>query len=163
MSPDEFQPPVGLSSTFVWIGVGLVALCIASLVLMMYLTRRVGLENAAREPQVYGRTPTTSTDSIYALRQEFHDHISRVELLYLEQRLGDREVHQELSFLIRSFAERRAGEPATVATLEEIRELPISRSLYSLIEYFYTPAFAPQSQGQTVESIEAARKVVSRW
>ena len=163
MSPDEFQGPLGLSGAFLWIGIGLIALIFLVLGLMLWFTRKAGLASATAEPLVYGRSLQGPGEQIYALRQEYQEHISRVELLYLDNRLDDREAHQELSYLIRSFAEARAGEPVTHATLAEMRKLPISKSLGDLIEYFYTPAFGPEGAGKTIESIEAARKVVSRW
>lgn len=164
MSPDEIQDPVGLTASLVWWGLGAFLLIGLAIWATLWFTRNSGRETAKTyDPAQDMPRPTEYRDPLYALREEYLGRLDAIERLWRAGTINDRQLHLQLSSLIRGFADRRVGEPATTSTLSELRTLPLSRRLVGLIEMFYEPSFGPRSEPDSLASLTAAREVLTRW
>lgn len=86
----------------------------------------------------------------------------------LERRfdVGDvdsRALHQELSVLVRAFAEEVRGLPALTLTAADLRKIGKAKRLARIVERYYEPAFATSSKLKPQTSISEARKLVDSW
>lgn len=137
----------------------LVVLILGVIVLILLIRGRT--DDKKPETQVYRRHWMTESDK------------SRVRALYLgklsglETRLQNKEIafrpaYQELSVTIRDFVKDISGIDLTKSTLSELRlkNVPV---VSSLIETYYEPEFAVETDDDVFKAIGDARMVIERW
>lgn len=152
----EINPPVR-HSPWLWL-VGALCLVIAVLLglLWRWLVRHWGREDAERQ-----------TAGLERLRAEALRRISEVENKHRVGGMSDREVHQELSAIVRRFVGTASGGDADFQVLAELREAAATRPMLAPVVEFvqagYAASFAPDAEAPVADALARAREVVTTW
>lgn len=77
-------------------------------------------------------------------------------------KIDNREAYQKLSNIGRGFIKAATNIDVLTITLMEAKKMEINH-LADLMEECYPPEFAKQSNGQIVESINNARRIIQEW
>ena len=88
--------------------------------------------------------------------------LKNLEYRLREGEIGFRPAYQELSKILRDFVKEIGGLDITNCTLSQIREknIPV---LTKLIETFYEPEFAVETDDDVFEALENVVKVIEGW
>ena len=100
--------------------------------------------------------------NISSIKAAYIKQLSDIEKKYSANELTNRKAYQKLSIVVRQFVCEVTNIKVTNYTLQELKELNMPK-LYALIEEFYTPEFAIKDDGNFLESIQKARKVIEEW
>ena len=100
--------------------------------------------------------------NISSIKAAYIKQLANIERKYSANELTNRMAYQKLSLIVRQFVYEVTDIKVTNYTLQELKELRMPK-LYELIEEFYTPEFAVKDDGNVLESIQKARKVIEEW
>ena len=100
--------------------------------------------------------------NISSIKAAYIKQLADIEKKYSANELTNRMAYQKLSLIVREFVYEVTNIKVTNFTLQELKELNMPK-LYTLIEEFYTPEFAIKDDGNFLESIQKARKVIEEW
>ncbi len=99
------------------------------------------------------------------LRRRHLRELDAVERRVREGQISARRGHQEISTIVRDFAEAMGVRPASAMTLNALR--PVApRPLTDLVASLYEPAFAgdePEAAERFARAVDRARQVVTSW
>lgn len=140
-----------------WLLLGALALLLAAALCggVFWLFRRRQVINASTIPM--------APETLAALRNRYLKAVGQVQHGFHRGELSERAAHQQLSGIVRDYAEKVYGVPATKMTLEELRHRRI-RALPEAIEQYYPAEFGVEGNGlaSSVNSAaEAARAVIA--
>lgn len=107
-------------------------------------------------------TQTEKPKNISSIKAAYFKQLVDIEKKYSANELTNRKAYQKLSLIVRQFVYEVTNIKVTNYTLQELKELRMPK-LYELIEEFYTPEFAAENDGNLIESIQKARKVIEEW
>ena len=99
---------------------------------------------------------------IYTIKAKYRKQIAELIKNTKENQITTRKAYQKLSTIIRNFIFDMTQIKVQNYSLEEIRivDMPV---LTTLVEEYYTPEFARESNGNIMDSIEKTRQVIERW
>ena len=118
-----------------------------------------------KKPRKKEKIRTTQTEkpkNVSSIKAAYIKKLMDIEKNYSANELTNRMAYQKLSLIVRQFVYEVTNIKVTNYTLQELKELRMPK-LYELIEEFYTPEFAAQNDGNLIESIQKARKVIEEW
>lgn len=100
--------------------------------------------------------------SVDIIKEIYLDKLEELQDCVNCEKISIRKGYQELSIIIRDFVYEMTGIKVQYYTLADIKniDMPI---LYELIKYYYVKEFATISDGNILESINKARKVIEKW
>lgn len=105
------------------------------------------------------RTDSASTE----VRERYLSDLEELERRFDVGDIDSRALHQELSVLVRAFAEEVRGLPALTLTAADLRKIGKATRLARIVERYYEPAFATSSRLKPQTSISEARTLVDSW
>lgn len=152
----EVNPPVRHSPWLWLVGAACLLLAVASGIAWPRLTGRRERAEALRRDTGLER-----------LRAEALAQIAQVESGHRAGEVSDREVHQELSAIVRRFVGTVTDGDADFQTLGELREaaerLPRLAPLVEFVASGYLPSFAPEETAPVDSALADARELVTSW
>ena len=150
---DSLQPPLSLSSIWWWLGGLCIAIIIAVLVLLYFLTRNPK-EKLVAKPQ---------PPDLPAIRRKYLGLLNELVRQYNESHISERAAHSDLSAVVRAFAYEATGFVTQNMTLYEIEGTPY-KELAEIIRYCYPVEFAVDSDRRRFsDSLARAKEVVASW
>ena len=123
------------------------------------------MKKAPKKPPKKEKIRTTQTEkpkNISSIKAAYIKQLADIEKKFSANELTNRMAYQKLSLIVRQFVYEVTNIKVTNYTLQELKELRMPK-LYELIEEFYTPEFAVKNDGNLIESIQKARKVIEEW
>ena len=123
------------------------------------------MKKAPKKPPKKEKIRTTQTEkpkNISSIKAAYIKQLADIEKKFSANELTNRMAYQKLSLIVRQFVYEVTNIKVTNYTLQELKELRMPK-LYELIEEFYTPEFAVKNDGNFLESIQKARKVIEEW
>ena len=157
MPINEVLPPHAYSDTWVlvaWIIVGVIAFFILLFFLLPLLKVLKSRPKKEKPPKPEPVAVTKARESAYL------SEIAKIEAAYLASQITGRQLHQQLSLLVREYAQARRGHDATVLTLEEIQEIEQLEDVATTVAQCYEPAFAKDSTNTADVALKLSREVV---
>lgn len=131
--------------------------------LIIWVIKLVNILSGKKKKNIKAKKNKKITASyILKLKNKCMSRISEIEKLYGDEAMDYRAAYLELSFIVRDFVQKIAGNNVSNLTLSEIKELSIPE-LYALIEEFYEPEFAMENENWSENPFDDARKVIERW
>ena len=119
-------------------------------------------EKKPKEKEKVRITQPEKPKNISSIKAAYIKQLADIEKKYSANELTNRMAYQKLSLIVREFVYEVTNIKVTNFTLQELKELNMPK-LYTLIEEFYTPEFAIKDDGNFLESIQKARKVIEEW
>jgi hypothetical protein len=100
--------------------------------------------------------------NIWTIKEKYQALINQLKQDVEQNKITNRKAYQKLSSIIRNFIFEMTQIKVQNYSLDEIKKanMPV---LTSLVEEYYDPEFAKESNGNIVESIEKTRLVIDRW
>ena len=140
--------------------IAVLALIVVGIVIVVLIFKNSKGTEAPR--YVFYRRPVLGEGDRTRIRQAYLNQLSDLEN---KLRAGDityRPAYQELSRIIRNFAKAISGVDVTTSTLSEMKakKIPV---LTELIETYYEPEFAVETDDDVFKAISGARTVMERW
>lgn len=96
------------------------------------------------------------------IKQKYLAELEHIRQAAYQEQLTTRETYQNMSVCIRQFVHEVTGIKVQNYTLLDIKQLHMPH-LESLIEEFYHPEFAENSQGNSNTAYEKAKRVIELW
>lgn len=153
---DKLNPPIQYDLIWLFIGLGLMLLILIWYGLAFWLTRR-------KKPKMLGNLrqlrPPVDLDK---LKAKYLQLIEQLYARYVNREIELRELHQNLSKLVRAFTYEANGFPALVLTLSDMKFSPYPK-LTQLIGYYYPNEFSAITKGDAATSKQAAIGFVTQW
>lgn len=115
-------------------------------------------KNAAEKRVVKQHTPA----DIKKIKANYIRELEQIKSDLCSNQLTTREAYQRMSMCIRRFVYDVTGIKVQNYTLEDIRKLNLT-VLEELVMEYYTPEFAAESIGNTMESIEKTKRAIEKW
>ena len=128
---------------------------------------RVILRCRSKRPKKVAETKKVEKPSGNKNQTEIkHRYIERLE--EIETRLNKRELdvriaYQIMSLCVREFVSEITGVSITHFTLTELKQKEMPIELIRLIEEYYQPEFAKESEADFKRSLEKTKQVVEQW
>ncbi len=142
-----------------WLVIGLIllGLLLAWYGLVIWLTRK-------KKPKILANSkpPVYAKPDLPALKQKYLTLIGGAEQQYNNGEVGLRLLHQQLSYLLRLFVYELKGSRIDTFTLTDLQKSRYQQ-LAKTIERYYLPEFLEIEQGDAVEAIKLARRVINEW
>lgn len=152
-----YEPVVRYQSAWLIAGCALLVGVVAWYVVVFFVTRRKRIRtiNTLMPVQVV----PIDMDS---LRQKYLQLIAQVESQYAAKSMTSRQVHQELSSLVRLFVFEARGVRAQVLTLNDLKQSDLT-ALTELIELYYPGEFASIERSEPDSAVQLAKEMVQSW
>ena len=96
------------------------------------------------------------------LKAKYVNILYLIEQAFRNGEISAREAYQRLSVAIRDFLKEISGVDVTKCTLMEMRSMRVP-IITQLIEGYYEPEFAVETDDDVIMSITSAKKVIERW
>lgn len=162
MPAGEIIAPHGYSLWWGGLGLLLLVLVVAGWMVLWRSTRTPRITTAVMEP---GSTPSVDgvADPWANPRNAALARITVLEDRYQAGNLPGRQVHQDLSVIVRDFTTARTGLDATALTLSELQRHRDAAPATAIITDLYSPEFAAHATGEPLAAIEQTREVITRW
>lgn len=142
-----------------WLVIGLVllALLLVWYFLVFWWTRK-------KPPKILAtsKPPVYEKPDLLALKQKYLALIDDVERQHQAGKVGLRKLHQQLSYLLRLFVYELRGVRLDTFTLEDLQKSRY-KAIAEAVEQYYLPEFLEIEQGNAVQAVGLARKVISEW
>ena len=108
------------------------------------------------------KIPEKNIKDIKVIKGKFLNDLDSIEYKYKNGQIRLRKAYQLISENIRLFVFEVTDITTQNYSLSEIKKLNIP-ILYELIEEYYEPEFAEQTNGDFDNSINKARRVIEKW
>ncbi len=99
---------------------------------------------------------------IAQIKANYIRELEKIKSDLCSNQLTTRDAYQQMSMCIRRFVYDVTGIKVQNYTLEDIRRLNMT-VLEELIMEYYTPEFAKESMGNSMESIEKTKRAIEKW
>ncbi|ACV10084.1 hypothetical protein [Jonesia denitrificans] len=139
MTPQDISSPVGYPALWTLVPVLLTVATIVWLALIPALTRRRVM---ARHASLVDAHSTAIADRSPSTRELYRSQIMTLAQQHDNGQLTDRDLHQQLSLLLRDYTSLRLALPAESMTLTDLRNHPATGPVAHVIERCYAPAFS---------------------
>jgi hypothetical protein len=96
------------------------------------------------------------------IKHRYMSMINDIEFKYRNKSISNRYAYEELSRIVRSFVFEVTGVKTPNYTLDEISKINMP-TLYNMIDECYVPEFSVNSDGNILDSVNKARKVIEEW
>lgn len=153
----DLRPAFDFSSIWLVLGCILLAIVVAWLIFVLFITRRRVQKTIKTLPKI-----TYVAPDIRRLKQKYLALIDDVEKKYASHEYTKRASHQALSMLLRFFVYEAQNHRVDVMTLADLRKTKY-QTLAKAIEGLYIPEFRRHEQGDVAAAVSSAREVVSTW
>ena len=154
----QLQDSLSLSIWWLVLAAALVALAaVLWFVVRKRFPRRIH-EKTKREKQ----PEPPAAEGLEGLKTEYLQRMKVTSMRLSVGRLSLRDAYQTMSADLREFVEKACGVRVREMTLSEIRALGI-RPLTELVQNYYEPEFALQSEANAKRSFEMTCNVIRRW
>lgn len=100
--------------------------------------------------------------NIPEIKNKYLKQIDIIEKQYKNNELELRKAYQKISEKIRLFVFEVTDIKTQNYSLYEIRQLNMP-NLYELIKEYYKPEFSSKSEGDFIDSINKARRIINEW
>lgn len=152
MRDAELVPPIGYGDGWLVVAVLLVALVIATvlLVVLVRARRRAG----APHPIPPG--------GLAGLKAEYHSRVTAIEAEFAAGGLSARVAHHRLSAVVRAFGRAVSGIDAPVMTLTELQSSSLPTVTVAVAEY-YPASFESADRSEISPAVARARQVIDSW
>ena len=120
-------------------------------------------ENKVRAPKpVVNRNIHLSESDKSGVKARYFALLDNLVMRLEKHEIEFRPAFQELSKIIRDFVKEISGVDLTRSTLSEMKQknIPV---VSELIETYYEPEFAVETDDDVFKAIDGARKVIERW
>lgn len=154
----KLQNLFSYSKTPIFIVLGIFVLILAFLILSSVITNRKKKKKMIEKPVVI--IPLKSNVSF--VKQNYINQLSKIAVDFQQGICSVRDSYQQMSAIIRGFVQEVTGIKVQNYTLQDIKflQLPV---LEELIEEYYSPEFACESEGDVLTSIEKTKGAIERW
>ena len=115
--------------------------------------------------EVYNNTPVIVRPpqrNLFTIKDKYQLELKRLRDEVTNETITTRKAYQKLSIIIRNFVYEVTSIKVQNYSLEEIKKLNM-QSLTRLVEEYYKPEFAKDSNGFIKTSIEKTREVIEKW
>ncbi|MCL2802738.1 MAG: hypothetical protein FWD29_02105 [Micrococcales bacterium] len=155
--PGAVVPPLGYSQAWLFGGIGLVLATGVMVLAAFWLTRRRPEPQGAPANQAAASPPA---DPAWALAQ-----IDSIERAWSVQLLSFRQVHHQLSAVVRACASDQLGLPARQLTLHGLESAgrPQLGQVAVLVRFLYPAQFGLKAASTVPDAVYRARQVVAQW
>lgn len=150
------HPPIQYSRLWLLLGLLTFALMAGWYGLVFWLNRRRRLSTIA------DLQPLSRDMNLAAIKAKYLALIDAHYQAYQQKKSTKRQLHKDLSMVVRSFVYEANQIPATRLTLEDFKLLPYP-ALQELIGEYYVDEFARIESGEPAHSVEAAKRLVTQW
>lgn len=151
MPSDQLLPPVQYNDLWLWLGLSLLVLMLSLPAVIMWLGR----------PRTV-KPPVVLQPSLAQLQQKYLAQIAAVAAAYRNRHFNNRQVHTQLSLLLRQFVWETKGVAAQHFTLAEIEAANLP-SLAEVIRQYYPAEFHQTPHGQAEQALELAKGLIQTW
>lgn len=135
-----------------------ILLIVASYLLWLYAKKKWPLPKKYKPLSI--KTPPAFTRA--QIRQKYLEKMNTLETSYQSGNITSRKAYQSLSSIIRNFVFEMTKIHVQNYTLAEIKTLNMP-ALSKLVEEYYEPEFARESNGEMLASLEKTRSVIASW
>ncbi|MGQ4495474.1 hypothetical protein ACUH95_00445 [Dermabacteraceae bacterium P13101] len=150
---DGIIAPVAYSPAWLILSFLLLAVVIASILLVKSLTYRYALRRAL----------AGTVSDLEALKAEFLRATADVSARVAGGECTARRAHQELTGILRMFLLRATGVDVSSGSLAQVLADPRNRPVGEAIAWLYEPDFAADSDRQIEDSLRRVREVIRQW
>ncbi len=134
-----------------------ISLLILAIVILIYFIRKPK-ETQKNIPKIV--KPTTK--NLFEIKNRYCKQIDILEQDFKNNKITKRKAYQKLSMLIRSFIFEVTQIKVQNYSLQEIKKVGIP-SLSFLVEEYYHPEFAKESEIEINGSLNKTREVIETW
>lgn len=137
----------------------LILICIG--ILIFPTVKRLLMKKKVKEQKPVVIKQKSASD-LAGIKGKYLLELSQLEGQLKSGTVSTRDAYMRMSSCIRSFVYDATGIEVTNYTLQEIKRLgmPI---LEELISEYYTPEFAANSVGDSIESLQKTKRAIERW
>jgi hypothetical protein len=153
---DKLNPPIQYKLIWLLIGLAILLLIAAWYGLVFWLSRRKKLKS------LDGLKRLAAGWELNRLKAKYLQLIEELYQRYQRKEITLRELHIELSMLVRSFVQEASFFPAPFLTLSDLRNSSFPK-LAQLIATYYPAEFAAIENGDAASSVQAAKGLVQQW
>ena len=152
----KFNPPIQYS--WIWFIIGTIMFLAIPIWygVVFWITRR----RAPDSLDGLGVLPVGS--GLDRLKEKYLRLIEEYYQRYLRKEIGLRELHLNLSMLVRFFVFEAKNFPAPTLTLSDLKLAPYPE-LTKLIAKYYPEEFALITHGNAADSVQAAKGFIQQW
>ena len=136
-----------------------IIIIIAIIIILIFLIKKPKIETIQKEQLVIVQPPK---NDLSIIKKRYLTELRLLETNVSESRIITRKAYQQLSMLIRNFVYEVTQIKVQNYSLEEIKKLNMY-SLTKLVEEYYRPEFAKDSDGFIKTSIGKTREVIEKW
>lgn len=142
----------------IWLIVGLLMLLVIALWfgVVFWITRK------KQSKSLTNLGPVNSTYQLSALKAKYLHLIDQAYQSYQLKELNKRELHRNLSIIVRYFVYEANHFPAPTLTLADLKHAPFPW-LTELISEYYIDEFGSIEHGEPSISVDAAKGLIQRW
>jgi hypothetical protein len=153
---DVLNPPIQYDRIWFIIGLALVALIPIAYGVIIWLTRPKLIMS------INDLRPIATGAELDRLKAKYLRLVERHHQSYLRKEIKLRELHRNLSMVVRYFVYEARHFPAPTMTLSDLKMTPYP-ALAELIELYYPEEFAVIRRGNAEGSVQAAKGFIQQW
>lgn len=151
MPSTELIPPIGYGNGPVVVGIVLLAVVVATILLVALIRLR---RRASPVP--------TRPGGLAGIKADHHARVSAIEAEFAAGALSARRAHHRLSAVVRDFGRAVSGIDAPVMTLTELQSASLPTVTTAVAEY-YPAAFEAEERTEISSAVARARQVIESW
>lgn len=154
---NELNPPLHYSSIWLLGGMALLAIIAAWLVFVVWLTRHKSIKTVADLAVL----PPNKAD-LETLKKRYLEKIVHLQQQYEQKQIDTRQLHQQLSLMVRTFVYEVIGFPAPKLTLADIT-MAKQAKLAAVIAAYYPDEFDTIAHDEPNVALATAKEMVAAW
>ena len=152
------QEPFQYSSLPILLGIVLMAVIVVVHVILCCRSKRP--KKVAETKKVEKPSGNKNQTEI---KHRYIEKLEEIETRLNKQELDVRIAYQIMSLCVREFVSEITGVSITHFTLTELKQKEMPIELIRLIEEYYQPEFAKESEADFKRSLEKTKQVVEQW
>lgn len=156
LAADVLNPPIQYDRIWFIIGLLLLAAIPAAYGIILWLTRQKLIMS------IDDLRPLPAGAELDRLKAKYLRLIEHHYQRYVRKEIKLRELHRDLSMVVRYFVYEAKHFPAPTMTLSDLKMTPYP-ALAQLIEQYYPEEFAVIRHGDAEASVQAAKGFIQQW